>query len=124
MSFVTEHVIHTYCRAWGAGDLTTLLDCYAEDVVLHWHGRNRLAGSHRGLPAALAALAEFQQRTGRELVEVTDVMVGDGSASIVVFERLGGRVVRRVLVYRVRDGRLAECWVFDEDQRFVDELLA
>lgn len=30
--------------------------------------------------------------------------------------------VQRVLVYRVLDGKLRECWLYDEDQRFVDAL--
>ena len=31
-------------------------------------------------------------------------------------------VVRRVFLYTVRDGKLAECWLYDEDQRFIDSL--
>ena len=31
-------------------------------------------------------------------------------------------VVRRVFLYKVRDGKLAECWLYDEDQRFIDTL--
>jgi hypothetical protein len=27
-----------------------------------------------------------------------------------------------VLLYRVEDGKLRECWLYDEDQRFIDEL--
>ena len=30
--------------------------------------------------------------------------------------------VRRVLLYRVEAGQLRECWLYDEDQRFIDKL--
>ena len=31
-------------------------------------------------------------------------------------------VVRRLFLYTVREGKLAECWLFDEDQRLIDSL--
>ena len=39
-------------------------------------------------------------------------------------EALSAVEIERLLKYTVRDGKLAECWVYDEDQRLVDELLA
>jgi uncharacterized protein len=41
------------------------------------------------------------------------------------FER-DGRVLglNRTLMYHVRDAKLAECWIYDEDQRAVDEFWA
>jgi hypothetical protein len=50
--------------------------------------------------------------------------VGQNLGAILAIEDLGDppRRVRRVLVYRVEDGKLRECWLYDEDQRFVDQL--
>ncbi len=31
--------------------------------------------------------------------------------------------VDRLLVYRVTDGLLAECWVYDQDQRLIDSII-
>ena len=52
------------------------------------------------------------------------MLVGDDLGAILAVEELGDppRRVRRVLVYRVHDGQLRECWLYDEDQRFVDAL--
>jgi ketosteroid isomerase-like protein len=120
-----EAAIRRYCEAWRAGDLATILDCYHDDFVLHYFGRSPLAGTHRGKAAALAALAKVQQLTNRQLLEIHDVLVSDDHAAILARERFerDGRVleVRRVLVYHVRDGKLAESWIYDEDQRAVDE---
>jgi ketosteroid isomerase-like protein len=104
-----------------------MLACYHDDIALHWFGRGPLAGSHRGKAAALGALAEQGKRARRSLVEIVDVLASDAHAIALVRERLerDGRAVEleRVLVYRVRDGKLAECWVYDRDQRLVDDLL-
>jgi len=41
------------------------------------------------------------------------------------FERDGACAdIERLLRYSVRDGKLAECWIYDEDQRRVEEFLA
>lgn len=117
-----------YARAWADGDLAGVLGSYASDVAFHYGGTSGLAGDHVGLDAALAAMAAATERTDRELVAVDDVLGGDGLAALVVRERLGGRddterrELRRVLLYRTERDRLRECWLFDEDQRFVDEL--
>lgn len=54
-------------------------------------------------------------------------MTGAGRGVILARERLGragnARDVERVLVYRVEDGLLAECWVYDADQVLIDRLL-
>jgi ketosteroid isomerase-like protein len=121
-----DAVIRRYCDAWRRGDVATIVDCYHDDVVLHWFGRSPLAGDHRGKPAALTALMKLQQLANRQLVEIHDVLTSDDHAVVLARERFerDGRVVEanRVLVYHVRDGKLAEAWIYDEDQRTLDEL--
>ncbi|MBI5939908.1 MAG: nuclear transport factor 2 family protein [Caulobacterales bacterium] len=117
-----------YVDAWLAGDFPAMLSTYADDFVLHWFGDNPLAGVKCGKAAAVEALMEFTRRTLRRLVAVDNVMADAGRAVIIVRESItaGGetREVERVLVYRVADGLLAECWVYDEDQRFIDRALS
>jgi hypothetical protein len=123
-----EAVARRYCRAWREGDLATIVDCYHDDVVLHWLGRNPLAGQHRGKVAALAALGRMQQVANRRLVEIHDVLASDDHAVVLArerFERDGRQVeTNRVLVYHCRDGKLAEAWIYDDDQRAVDDILS
>jgi hypothetical protein len=120
-----EAAIRRYCEAWRNGDLATIVDCYHDDLVLHYFGRSPLAGEHRGKPAALAVLARVQQLTNRRLVEIHDVLASDEHAVILARERFerDGREMEldRVLVYHVRDGKLVEGWIYDEDQRAIDE---
>jgi hypothetical protein len=119
-------VIDRYCDAVLAGDIATALDCYAEDIVLHWHGRHALAGVHRGKDAAVAALIAFAQRTERKFLDFPARMHGPSRGAVISREALGtgdARVeVDRLLVYAARDRRFTECWVYDADQDQIDRL--
>jgi ketosteroid isomerase-like protein len=59
------------------------------------------------------------------LLEIHDVLASDDHAVMLARERWerDGRTleVRRVFVYHIRDGKLAEAWAYDDDQRAVDE---
>ncbi|MDP1739411.1 MAG: nuclear transport factor 2 family protein [Caulobacter sp.] len=116
-----------YADAWLAGDFPAMLATYSDDFVVHWSGNNPMAGTKRGKTAAIEALLEFTRRTGRKLVAVDDVMAGTTRAVILARESITAgdetREIERVLVYRVEHGLLAECWVHDADQAFIDRAL-
>lgn len=103
-----------------------MLDSYADDFVLHYFGESPLAGDHVGREAATAVLIEATARSGRQLDAIEDVLAGERFAAIVAREGVGHglapTVIRRLFVYRVEGGKLAECWLYDEDQRAIDAL--
>lgn len=121
-------VVKRYADAWAANDLQAIFDCYHEEVVFHYFGRSPLAGTHRGKNACLAVLKQVREKTHRKLVSIRDVLAGEHFGLIVAveqFERNGSSVaIERMLRYSVRDGKLAECWIYDEDQSLVDEYWA
>lgn len=123
-----EAVVRAYTDAWLAGDVATVVDLYADDLVLHYGGAHSLTGDHVGKDASLDALLTVQARTNRVPVEVIDVMTSDDHATVWVRERwlVDGeeRELARVLVYRVAGGKLAECWLYDSDSALVDRALA
>ena len=120
----TERVLRAYATAWLASDLDTVLASYHDDIELHYMGQSPLAGTHRGREAAFVALGQASARTQRVLIDVEDVLVGESLGALIAVEDLDDppQRVRRVLLYRVEDGKLRECWLFDEDQRFIDSL--
>ena len=120
----TQRVLRGYADAWLSSDLERVLASYHDDIELHYMGMSPLAGTHRGRDAAFTALGQASVRTQRKLIAVEDVLVGDSLGALIAVEDLGDppQRVRRVLLYRVQDGKLRECWLFDEDQRFVDDL--
>lgn len=120
----TSRTLKRYAHAWLAADLDAVLASYHDDIELHYMGASPLAGTHRGRDAAFTALGRASARTVRKLIDVEDVLVGESLGALIAVEDLGEppRRVRRVLLYRVEDEKLRECWLFDEDQRFVDAL--
>jgi uncharacterized protein len=121
-----EDTVSRYAEAWRSNDIAAVFDAYHDDFVLHYFGTSPLAGDHVGKEAAIAVLVEATQRSGRQLDEIEDVLAGSTFGAIVAREGVGRgddlRVIRRVFLYKVRDGKLAECWLYDEDQRAIDEL--
>ena len=120
----TERVLRAYATAWLASDLDAVLASYHDDIELHYMGQSPLAGTHRGREAAFVALGQASVRTQRVLIDVEDVLVGESLGALIAVEDLGDppQRVRRVLLYRVENCKLRECWLFDEDQRFIDSL--
>jgi uncharacterized protein len=120
----TLQVLRAYAQAWLASDLEKVLASYHDDIELHYMGESPLAGTHRGRDAAFAVLAQASTRTARKLIDVEDVLAGESLGALIAVEDLGDppQRVRRVLLYRVQDGKLRECWLFDENQRFIDAM--
>jgi ketosteroid isomerase-like protein len=116
--------VRRYAEAWRANDIAAVLAMYHDDFILHYFGESPLAGDHVGRDAAIATLMEATTRSRRQLDDIEDVLGGDTFAAIIAREGVGdpARIVRRVFVYTVRDGKLAECWLYDEDQRLMDRL--
>ena len=121
----TEAVVRAYCEAWEVGDVAEIFALYHDDFTLHYFGRSPMAGDHVGKVAAVQALGKVQTLTNRKLVEVHDVLSSADHGAVLAKERFeqGGKTleVNRILLYHVKDGKLAECWLFDDDQRSVDE---
>lgn len=119
--------IDSYAENWRTGRSASNLARYHDDFVLHYAGTHRLSGIFRGKADALAAMRSFGEATGRKLVEIVETMAGSTHASIVAREQFhaapGAPVLRRVAVYRVVDGWLHECWVYDDDQAMIDRLI-
>ena len=113
----TGETLRAYADAWLAGDLEEVLGAYHDDIVLHYMGESPLAGTHSGKEAVFGVLGQASFRASRKLIEVEDVLVGENFGALLAIEDLGEppRRVRRVLLYRVEDSRLRECWLYDED---------
>jgi ketosteroid isomerase-like protein len=116
--------VRRYAEAWSANDIAAVLAMYHDDFILHYFGESPLAGDHVGREAAIAVLMQATARSSRQLDVIEDVLGGDKFAASIAREGVGEpvRMVRRVFVYTVRDRQLAECWLFDEDQRLIDRL--
>ena len=120
-------VLERYAAAWTSGDLKEIFACYHDDFALHYFGRNEFSGDHLGKAASLKALAEISRRTRRRLVKIVDILAGADRGVLIAREMVTHQgkdiEIERLFLYRVADGLLRECWLYDQDQRLIDEIV-
>jgi ketosteroid isomerase-like protein len=118
--------MEAYAAAWERGDPETAWTFYADDVVMRLPGRGSLAGEHQGRKQVIATIQALLDRTSDSSadVEVLDRLVSDDRVALVLresvirgHERLD---VRRINVYRVQDGTIAEIDIYEANQYEVD----
>jgi len=111
----------------GSASVDSLRDVLDEDVVWHVPGASAIAGEHRGVDAVLEYLD-----TRRRMTDSTFRVTVHGVAMIAgrVVQLAGGRAMRcgrelvweTVGVFRVVEGRIAECWLVPFDQAAFDQV--
>jgi uncharacterized protein len=121
-------VMQRYIDAMRRGDRDAAYAHYADDVVGHVPGRSTWAGDLLGKDAVVGYIeAAVANAPDCVEVELIDTLASEERVALVVRERLrnGDRVLdmRRANVYRVRDGRIVEIWIFEGDQYAVDDFL-
>ena len=108
-----------------AGDLESLRELYADDLVIHYPGRNPLSGTSQ----VDDFLARFHALLGNGTLvrELHDALGTDDHA--VQLLRVTASVGERshswnaVAVLHVRDGKFSECWIHVDDQYALDDFL-
>jgi ketosteroid isomerase-like protein len=126
MAHPGEELIRQTFEAFSKGDVETFAALLADDVVFHFPGRGPLAGDHRGKTQVLATLAKQGELTGGTFrVEVHDILANDEHAVALAVARAerGGRTWEdnAVLVFHIRNGKVAETWLHPTDQYAGDE---
>lgn len=115
-------------RFYAGGGSEPLRDMLTDDVTWTVPGRNRLAGAYRGIAEVFGY---FERR--RDIAECTlrlhpvDVLVGDGDTVASLTDgtaTIGGTEHRwsTVGLYRVRDGKIAACWLLPLDAELFDRI--
>jgi len=116
-----------YAAAWESGDLEQAWAFYADDVVMRLPGRGSLAGEHHGREGVVSAIQALLSRTSDASVDVAviDRLVSGSRVAMVLREtvvRGDQRLeLKRVNVYRIVDGMIAEIDIYEANQYEVDE---
>ena len=101
-------------------DMDTLRELFDADIAYHVPGRSPLASDYRGPDEVLGLFARiFEVSGGTYQAELHDAVANDAH-TVALFTARGQREGttledRNVLVAHVRNGKLAEVWVFAED---------
>jgi hypothetical protein len=108
------------------GDEAGLRDLYADDFVVHYPGRNPLAGDH-SLEGFLERIGSLLGDDGTVTRELHDAFGSDEHAVqlLNVTANAKGRTHswQAAVVYHVRDGRFSEAWISVRDQYALDGFL-
>jgi ketosteroid isomerase-like protein len=115
-------------EAFAKGDMDTVGELFADDIVWHAGGNNILSGDYKGKEAVFGLLGRFVQETGGSVSqEIHDILANDEHVVVLLqtsAERNGVRVEQRAvdIMHADADGRIAEFWRFFEDQAAVDAM--
>lgn len=113
-------------EVFAKGDMATLRELFAENIVWHVPGNNPLSGEHRGRDAVFAMFARNAEITaGTFRIELHDVLADDEHA-VALFRETASRQGRQLnlleaAVYHVSNGKVTEAWSLPYDQRASDE---
>ncbi len=121
MGHPNEELLRKGLEAFARGDLDTVKEILAEDIVFHVPGRGMISGEYRGRDAVLGFFAKGQQLSGGTLrIEHHDVAATDEHAIALQINRAqrnGKTLEARVVgVYHIREGRATEAWFLTDSQ--------
>ena len=100
----------------------------ADDIVWVVPGSNAIAGEYRGADEVMAYFARRRDLAARSFrMHPGDLLTGDGDRVAVLTDGTAtiGGIERRwstVGLYRLRDGRVAACWLLPLDQAAFDAI--
>ena len=122
-------VVRRGFAAFSAGDMATLNELFTDDATWLVPGTGPLSGAKEGRDAVLAFFGELMTRSGGSLkVELDDVVGGDDHTVAMSRNRASRDAntldQRAVIVFTLRDGRVAEARQFFEDTALNDTFWA
>ena len=125
---VIDRLHEAQARLYAEGDPGAVRALLSEHVAWHVPGTSPIAGSYHGRDAVIEyMLARRQLADGTFRMHRLDILTGGGQTVAVLTdgEAVTGGTVRRwstVGLYRLEDGRVAECWLLPLDQAEFDDI--
>jgi ketosteroid isomerase-like protein len=129
MVYLDEKVIQQLVEAFNRRELEPVTKLFADDIVLHYLGRNLISGDYQGK----SGLLEFWQKQ----IELTDgsfqgnvVAVCQGEGNLVLIMDATAThdgqefTWRRINHYQLAKGRIFEGWIYEGDQYTADIVFA
>jgi ketosteroid isomerase-like protein len=115
--------------AFQAGDLETVRSLFAPEIEWTIPGRSRFSGVHRGTDDVINLFVQqFQETNGTFRVDVHDILANDEhgvALATVSGERNGKKLSDRYThVVHIKDGKLTESWILNENADAVDDFWA
>jgi ketosteroid isomerase-like protein len=124
-----EELLRKGYDAFGKGDMDTIRELFAPDIVWHAPGRNPLSGDYRGVDEVLQQFGKVFEMTGGSFnLEIHDIIANDEHAAVLVRakgERDGKKLDdQSVQVWHIKDGKATEQWLYPGDPYATDEFFS
>lgn len=123
-----EAVVRRYFETVHA-NVSAVPDLYTTDAVLHYVGRHRLGGEHRGRDGIRALFEQSRLAfRGTQRLQVHDVLA-NGTHAVALLRASAARdgassEWHRVVVFHLAGDLIREQWIHDSDQHLIEEVLA
>jgi hypothetical protein len=117
-------------EAFDKGDMATVSELLADDIVWHVGGNGPLAGDYKGKDAVFGFFGKLMQLTGGTFkLKVHDILANDEHSVTLVREtaekdgkKWDSNAVH--ITHPDSEGRVKEFWAFQENQVAADEFFA
>lgn len=126
MAHANEDMLRKAYADFSRGDLQGYLSVCTEDFLFHTPGSNRVAGDYRGPDGLLTLVGKVMELTGGQFQEsVEDILANDRHAAVLVVHRFSRdgepKEYQATHLYRISNGKLAECWEQPRDLHQFDQ---
>jgi ketosteroid isomerase-like protein len=126
LAHVNEDLVSRAYEAFATGDMATLNELFADDIVWHAPGRNELAGTFRGKDEVFANLQKNMELTGGSFKLDIHAILADDEHAVTLLRASGEREGKAlndntVQVFHIKDGKLTESWLHPSDAYASDE---
>ncbi len=129
MAHPNEELLKQGYEAFDKGDMDTLRELFAPDIIWHAAGTGEFSGDFKGIDEVLTFFGKLVQATdGTFKVDVHDILANDEHGVVLSTssatkggESLSGPGVE---VYHVKDGKITEAWTLAYDQAAFDDFIA
>jgi hypothetical protein len=128
MGHPNEDILRKVDEAMIAGDMDGYWAGHTPDAVYHIGGSSPMAGAHKGADQLQAMFGKFMGAVGEFTFENHAYLADDEHGVILQRSKMtrGGETFTSndAFIAHFRDGKIAEMWMFPEDQAAYDAWLA
>jgi uncharacterized protein len=129
MAHPNEELVRRGYEAFNNADVETLRQLFADTTIFHEPGRSPISGDYQGLDQVLGFFGTLVERSGGTFRATLHDVVANDEHAIGLHSsdaERDGRAVHSptVLVFHIRDGKLAETWSHHYDQHDFDAFWA
>ena len=126
MAHPNEELVRRGYQAFATGDMATLNELFADDIVWHAPGRSQLAGTYRGKEEVFATFQKVAELTGGTFKLDIHAVLADGEHAVVLARAMGEREGKTlndnsVQVFHIKDGKVTEQWLHPGDTYASDD---